>query len=198
MRYPSEHREQTRTKILQEAASAIRAKGPEGVGVAALMKQAGLTHGGFYAHFPSKDALVAEAIGLMFEQARGRFDRAMAESDPRQALANYVDFYLSPLHRDSRTRGCPVAALSGDMARLEPEARGRFAAGATTLSGWLGEALGRIGEAGDPVAAGRSMLSELVGALLLARTATDPAESDAILEASRAAIRARYHLAVSQ
>src|SRR6218665_3067932 len=189
MRYSSEHREETRTKILKEAAGAIRARGPEGVGVAALMKQAGLTHGGFYAHFPSKEALVAEAIGLMFEEARGRFDRAMGESDPRQALANYVDFYLSALHRDARGKGCPVAALSGDMARLAPEARTRFAQGAATLSGWLGEALGRIGVP-DPAPAGRSMLSELVGALLLARTAIEPEDSDAILKASAFSIRA--------
>ncbi|MDG2534795.1 TetR/AcrR family transcriptional regulator [Sphingomonas sp. HITSZ_GF] len=193
MRYPREHSEHTRKKILQEAAGSIRARGPAGVGVAALMKQAGLTHGGFYAHFPSKDALVAEAIALMFEEARGRFDRSMAEADPRQALANYVDFYLSALHRDARGRGCPVAALSGDMARLEPVARTRFAQGAATLSGWLGAALGGIGVP-DPADAGRSMLSELVGALLLARTAIDLAESDAILAASKAAIRARYRL----
>lgn len=193
MRYPNEHREQTRTKILKEAAGAIRARGPEGVGVAALMKQAGLTHGGFYAHFPSKDALVAEAIALMFEEARGRFDRTMAETDPRAALANYVAFYLSAGHRDARTRGCPVAALSGDMARLAPEARTRFAEGAATLSGWLGEALGRIGTP-DAATAGRSMLAELVGALLLARTAVDPEESDAILAASTSAICARFGL----
>ena len=193
MRYSSEHREQTRSKILKEAAGAIRARGPEGVGVAALMKQAGLTHGGFYAHFPSKDALVAEAIGLMFEEARGRFDRAMAESDPRAALSHYVGFYLSAGHRDARGRGCPVAALSGDMARLEPGARERFAKGAATLSGWLGEALGRLGVPDAPDA-GRAMLSELVGALLLARTATDTGESDAILAASATAIRKRYQL----
>lgn len=197
MRYSSEHRQHTRTKILKEAASAIRAKGPEGVAVAALMKQAGLTHGGFYAHFPSKEALVAEAIGVMFEEARGRFDRAMAERDPRAALSGYVAFYLSAGHRDARGRGCPVAALSGDMARLAPEARTRFAEGSATLAGWLGEALGRIGVP-DPAAAGRSMLSELVGALLLARTAIDPAEADAILAASTAAIRARYALEVAQ
>ncbi|HWU94469.1 MAG TPA: helix-turn-helix domain-containing protein, partial [Sphingomonas sp.] len=104
MRYAPNHRELTRTKILKEAAAAIRARGPEGVAVSALMKQAGLTHGGFYAHFASKDALVAEAIGVMFEEARRRFDWALAEADPRGALDRYVGFYLSPLHRDARGR----------------------------------------------------------------------------------------------
>ncbi|WHU04908.1 TetR family transcriptional regulator [Sphingomonas sp. NIBR02145] len=161
--------------------------------MSALMKQAGLTHGGFYAHFPSKDALVAEAIGVMFEEARNRFDWALAEADPRAALDKYVGFYLSPLHRDARGRGCPVAALSGDMARLEPAARERFGQGSTALAQRLGEVLARHGIANAP-AAGRSMLAELVGALLLSRTATDPAESDAILADSAAAIRARYQL----
>lgn len=193
MRYAPQHRQLTRLKILKEAAAAIRAKGPEGVGVSALMKQAGLTHGGFYAHFPSKDALVAEAIGVMFEEARNRFDWALAEADPRAALDKYVGFYLSPLHRDARGRGCPVAALSGDMARLEPAARERFGQGSTALAQRLGEVLARHGIANAP-AAGRSMLAELVGALLLSRTATDPAESDAILADSAAAIRARYQL----
>ncbi len=193
MRYAREHREQTRLKILKEAASAIRAKGPEGVGVSALMKQAGLTHGGFYAHFPSKEALVAEAIGVMFDEARHRFDRTLAEADPRAALDKYVGFYLSPLHRDARGKGCPVAALSGDMARLEPAGRERFGEGITRLSQALGAALGGLGAA-DPERAGRSMLSELVGALLLARAVADPTESDAILADSASAIRARYQL----
>lgn len=195
MRYAPQHRELTRLKILKEAASAIRARGPEGVGVSALMKQAGLTHGGFYAHFPSKEALVAEAIGVMFEEARNRFDWALAEADPRAALDKYVGFYLSPLHRDARGRGCPVAALSGDMARLEPAARERFGQGSTALAHRLGEALARLGIANAP-AAGRSMLAELVGALLLSRTVTDPAESDAILADSASAIRARYQLEI--
>lgn len=193
MRYARQHRELTRLKILEEAAAAIRARGPEGVGVAALMKQAGLTHGGFYAHFASKDALVAEAIGVMFEEARRRFDWALAEVDPCAALDRYVGFYLSPLHRDARGRGCPVAALSGDMARLEPAARARFGDGATALARRLGEALARHG-IDDAQAAGRSMLAELVGALLLSRTVADPVESDAILADSAAAIRARYQL----
>ena len=193
MRYDAEHRGKTREKILKEAATAIRARGPEGVGVAALMKQAGLTHGGFYAHFGSKDALVAEAIGVMFEEARNRFDWTLAEADPRAALDKYVGFYLSPVHRDARGRGCPIAALSGDMARLEPAARERFAKGSTALAQRLGEALARHGIANAP-AAGRSMLAELVGALLLSRTVTDPAESDAILADSAAAIRTRYRL----
>ncbi|WP_423602448.1 TetR/AcrR family transcriptional regulator [Sphingomonas sp. MS122] len=197
MRYDAEHRERTRAKILKEAAVAIRAKGPTGIGVAALMKGAGLTHGGFYAHFRSKDDLVAEAIGVMFEEARNRFDRSRADVDPRQALSDYVGFYLSSMHRDARGKGCPVAALSGDMARLEPESRERFGQGVATLAAWLGKALSAHGVP-EPEAAGRSMLAELVGALLLSRAVADPRESDAILASGAASIRARYRLEDAQ
>lgn len=193
MRYPADHRADTRARILKEAAAAIRARGPEGVGVAALMKRAGLTHGGFYAHFGSKQALVAEAVALMFEQAASRFDRVLAERDPRAALAGYVAFYLSARHRDARDSGCPVAALATDMGRMQPAARERFSRGVATLTRWLGEALDRHGVA-DGSAAGASMLAELVGALTLARAAADPEQSDEILARSRAAIIARYAL----
>jgi TetR/AcrR family transcriptional repressor of nem operon len=193
MRYDAQHRERTRATILKEAANAIRAKGPDGVGVAALMKQAGLTHGGFYAHFKSKDDLVAAAIEVMFDEARNRFDGARAAVDPRQALSAYVGFYLSPLHRDSRGKGCPIAALSGDISRLEPHGRERFGRGVATLAGWLGQMLGAHGIP-DAEAAGRSMLSELVGALLLSRAVADPRESSAILASADASIRARYRL----
>jgi len=193
MRYDAEHRGKTREKILKEAAAAIRAKGPEGVGVAALMKQAGLTHGGFYAHFASKDDLVAEAIGVMFEDARARFDHTMAERDPAAALNAYVTFYLSQRHRDSRDRGCPIAALSTDMARLEPVSRERFGQGIATLTGWLADALGRHGVA-DTGPAASVMLSEMVGALSLSRAVADPAQSDAILAYAATAIRQRFNL----
>jgi TetR/AcrR family transcriptional repressor of nem operon len=94
-----------------------------------MMAQAGLTHGGFYAHFKSKDALVAEAIDAMFEDARARFERTAVERDPRAALRSYVGFYLSRSHRDARDRGCPLPSLSGDLARSEPVSRERFGAG---------------------------------------------------------------------
>ncbi|MEI9926731.1 MAG: TetR/AcrR family transcriptional regulator [Sphingomonas sp.] len=197
MRYDAEHRGKTRETIVREAAAAIRARGPEGVGVAALMKRAGLTHGGFYAHFRSKDELVSEAIALMFAQAAARFDRVLAATDPRAALAGYVDFYLSKHHRDARDSGCPVAALSTDIGRLEPASRERFGSGIGTLSGWLGEALARLGAA-EAGAAGASMLAELVGALTLSRAVADPDQSDLILERSRTAIRNRFGLEPSR
>src|SRR5262245_56464481 len=129
MRYDAEHKERTRQRVLTEAAAAIRAHGPDGIGVAALMSKAGLTHGGFYAHFKSKDDLVAQAIGQMFEEARERFHVNTDDPDPAAALCKYIDIYVSSRHRDSPERGCPLPALSGDLARMSAPARKRFTAG---------------------------------------------------------------------
>ena len=192
MRYDSDHKSETRRRVLKEAAREIRAKGPAGVAVAGIMARAGLTHGGFYAHFESKEALIAAAIDTMFEGARKRFDLATAD-DPRAALLAYVDFYLSAAHRDARENGCPLPSLSGDLARLDPEARLRFGKGVAGLTAKLAEALGRHGIA-DPERAGASMQSEMVGAVTLARAVSDPAQSDAILEDARASVIERFSL----
>ncbi|WCM27721.1 TetR/AcrR family transcriptional regulator [Sphingomonas sp. QA11] len=193
MRYDGDHKSETRRRVLKEAAREIRAKGPGGVGVAGIMARAGLTHGGFYAHFDSKEALVAAAIETMFESAGRRFDATAAGDDPRAALRAYVDFYLSPGHRDAREHGCPLPALSGDLARLDPEARTRFGQGVAGLTARLADALGRHGMA-DSEAAGGSMLAEMVGAVTLSRAVADPAQSDAILDRARASVIARFSL----
>lgn len=193
MRYDSDHKGETRRRVLKEAAREIRAKGPAGVAVAGIMARAGLTHGGFYAHFASKEALVAAAIEAMFESARRRFDRTAIDADPRAALLAYVDFYLSPQHRDAREHGCPLPALSGDLARLDPVSRVRFGEGVATLSGRLAGALRQHGVV-DPDAAGASMLAEMVGAVALSRAVADPAQSDAILRNARASVVARFSL----
>ena len=193
MRYDSDHKSETRKRVLKEAAREIRAKGPGGVAVAGIMARAGLTHGGFYAHFESKEALIAAAIETMFESARSRFDMTAAHDDPRAALRSYVDFYLSPAHRDAREHGCPLPSLSGDLARLDSEARVRFGQGVAGLTGRLADALGRHGVA-DPEKAGASMLQEMVGAVALARAVADPAQSDAILAGARASMIERFSL----
>jgi len=193
VRYSSEHRQQTRERIVQEAAKEVRAKGPDGVAVAGVMARAGLTHGGFYAHFPSKDALVAEAIGAMFADARGRSEALDTLDDPKQALREYLRFYLSRAHRDGTDRGCPLPALSGDIARSPGTARPRFAEGITALSARLAELLARI-EVAQPEAEANALLAQLVGAVSLARAIADTEQSDAILRDTRDQIIARYGL----
>src|SRR3954451_16289556 len=190
MRYDKDHKARTRERILEEAAKAIRAQGPAGVSVGGLMKKAGLTHGDFYAHFGSKDELVAEAIGHMFGGPYANFAKLTEATPPAEALAAYVDFYLSARHRDARDRGCPLPALSGDLARMPASARARFGEGVERLRmsiAALLEAMGR--DDADTLAA--SAIAEMVGAVALARATDDAARSGEILAATRGAVRGR-------
>src|SRR5213593_3905395 len=129
MRYDDNHKERTRARVLAEAAAAIRRRGVERVGVAEVMAAAGLTHGGFYAHFESKDDLIAQAITHMFDTVYGRFLSVTEGREPAEAIARSVDTYLAPSHRLDRATGCPVAILSGDLPNLSDRARERFADG---------------------------------------------------------------------
>jgi TetR/AcrR family transcriptional repressor of nem operon len=193
MRYEPEHKQQTRQKVLRAATRAIRAEGPHRMSVAKVMAKAGLTVGGFYAHFESKDALIAAAIDEMFAEARSRLALEAGDRPPAAALGVYIDFYLSPAHRDSRAAGCPMPALAADLPRLTAKARERFAAGVAGLRGRLAGRLAELGFA-DAETQASSMVAELVGALSLARAEPDPLASDAILERSKAALKYRYSL----
>jgi TetR/AcrR family transcriptional regulator, transcriptional repressor for nem operon len=193
MSQSSDKKAQTRRRVLNEAAAAIRAVGPEGIGVATLMAKAGLTHGGFYAHFKSKDDLVAQAISQMFEDSYELFLRRTANMEPRQALSNYINLYVSPRHRDDPERGCPLPSLSGDLARMPSGARERFAAGLERLTGAIAELLGKLGHS-SPDRLADSVVSEMVGAVALSRAISDGAASNRILERSREAIKSRLGL----
>ena len=193
MRYDAEHKEKTRERVLQEAAKAMRAEGPHRIGVAGVMARAGLTHGGFYAHFASKEDLVEAAIEQMVKEGRARLARETEGRTPAQALCNYIDFYLSAAHRDTRSAGCPLPFLAADAPRLTEPARARFAAGVAGLENALARLLRELGHepAQDEAS---SMLAELVGALSLARAEPDLERSDLILVRSRAALKRRFGL----
>lgn len=192
MRYSTDHKAETHLRVLREAAREIRAKGPVNLAVASVMKRAGLTHGGFYSHFASKEALIGEAIGTVFDEARELARGFDAAGDPRAALLGYIGFYLSRGHRDARERGCPLPALSGDLARSTPDARAPFAVGVAGLTERLSEALAALG-VDNAGAEGSAMLSQMVGAVALAR-AVDGAASDAILADAKASLIARFGL----
>ena len=189
MRYDPEHKQRTREKVLKAAARAIRSQGPHRVGVASVMGKAGLTHGGFYAHFASKDALITAAIGQMFEEARD-WSRLTEQQQPAAALTGYIDFYLSSSHRDAVTVGCPIPVLAAELRRLGKPSREQFAAGVARLTERLRSQLESLG-----IAAARdeasSMLAEMIGALALARAEPNAQRSDAILAGSRQRLKAR-------
>ncbi len=193
MRYGANHKLETRKRVLIEAGKAIRAEGPHKIGVAEVMGRAGLTHGGFYAHFASKDDLVAAAVEGMFDEGRERMVREMTGRSPAQALAAYIDFYLSAAHRDARSTGCPLPFLSADAPRMGHVARERFAGGVRQFSAGLSARLKEL-NVPQPDDAAASLLAELVGALSLARAEPDPGHSDAILERSRVSLKKRFGL----
>ena len=207
MRYDGEHKQKTRERVLKEAAKAIRADGPHRIAVAGVMAKAGLTHGGFYAHFESKDDLVAAAIDTMFGEAKSRFGRETAQpgdaeaasrpARPQDRLIRYIDFYLSAAHRDARTTGCPLPALAADLPRLAQASRERYGQGVAALTQLIADALLALNRPDAPALA-TSALAEMVGALSLARAVADPAQSDAILDASRTALKRRLGLEISQ
>jgi TetR/AcrR family transcriptional regulator, transcriptional repressor for nem operon len=193
MRYDTDHKQQTRARVLDAAAKAIRIAGPDRVGVAGVMAEAGLTHGGFYAHFASKDELVTAAIAHMFEQAGERLRVHTEGRGPGEGIVSYIDFYLSRKHRDARGFGCPMAALSSDLPRLTDEARKIFSAGARRLGDTLAGKLAELGRA-DADVEGRSVVAEMIGALSLSRVEKDAKQSDAILETSKRSLKRRLGL----
>lgn len=193
MRYDADHKQRTHEKVVMEAANAIREFGPDKVGVAALMAKAGLTHGGFYAHFSSKDDLIAQAVDCMFQDRLALLQEACEQPDPGEGLSHYIDFYLSPLHRDRRDRGCPVVALSGDMARMPDLAKVRFEAGLVKMTSLIADLLRRIGVE-QPETMAVSLFTEMVGAMSLARAVASQGHSKAILEQARASVKNRVGL----
>lgn len=193
MRYDTEHKQHTRELILKEAAEAIRKDGPDKVGVAALMAKAGLTHGGFYAHFKSKDELIAEAITIMFETQQNFLRSATEGLAPGPGLATYVDRYLSARHRDHRDQGCPVAALSSDVSRMSMAARRRFDAGLNNMISCIAGLIDGLPRANSRELA-VSMVAEMVGAMGMARSVTDTRLSEQILVAARKSILGRLGL----
>jgi TetR/AcrR family transcriptional repressor of nem operon len=193
MRYDSEHRQRTRERIVREAAVAIRKHGPDRIGIAGLMAKAGLTHGGFYAHFKSKDELVAEAISHMFDDRYAVFRKSMEDVEPAQGLAAYIDRYLTVRHRDQPQKGCPLPSLSGDLARMPAAARKRFEEGTRRLTDSIADAL-RAMKRPHPDALAASVLSEMVGAMAIARAVSNNERSEQILQATRDSIKARIGL----
>src|SRR5256885_5110025 len=128
MRYSKEHKLETRARIVKKASMRLRERGAHGIGVADLMKDAGLTHGGFYAHFDSREALVIEAFTHAMDRSTERWRKLAEQTSPEKRLAMIVNTYLTPLHRDDPGHGCAVPTLGAEIARESPKTRRAFAA----------------------------------------------------------------------
>jgi len=182
MRYAIGHKTRTRTRILETAARLFRRKGYTATGVDAVMAAAGLTAGGFYAHFRSKQAMLAEALDLAFQQSIDRARSRLASSHGADWIRGFITFYLSKEHRDAPERGCPMPALASEVARLNPACRAVF-------EKRLQERLAAIeAHAGAPARSAIPGVALSVGALVLARAVSNRDLSDRILEECRAAL----------
>ena len=187
MRYSKEHKLETHARIVKKASVRLRERGAHGIGVADLMKEAGLTHGGFYAHFDSREALVVEAFGYAMDRSTDRWRQLAGDMPSGDRLATIVDAYLSPQHRDNPGQGCAVPALGAEIARESPKTRKAFAAKLEQMIGMLTE---QIAEAPSKAARKRAMasLATMMGTLVMARVAGSGEFSEEILAAGREAV----------
>jgi TetR/AcrR family transcriptional regulator, transcriptional repressor for nem operon len=189
MRYSKEHKLETHARIVKKAAVRLREKGAHGIGVADLMKEAGLTHGGFYAHFDSREALVMEAFAYAMDRSTERWRKLAEQTAPEKRLATLVDSYLTPLHRDDPGHGCAISALGAEIARESPKTRKAFAA---KLEQMIEMVAAQIPDVPRKTARRQAMasLATMMGTMVLARVAGNGEFSDEILSAGRDAVLA--------
>lgn len=175
-------------RILAVAARAIRRGGFQGVGVADIMKEAGLTHGGFYAHFRNRDALLAEALAHAGQETAAQLQESVArrQAQGSGAFRALVEAYLSERHLAEIEAGCAVAALASEMPRQAAEVRAAAAQRVRSLVASVRQVLPE----GATAAAAVALASQMVGALQLARALGDNAEGRALLKAAREALLA--------
>lgn len=174
---------QTRDRIVASAAAIFRQQGVEGARLADIMAGAGLTHGGFYKHFASKEALLAEACEHASAIEAGKM-LTSAQEVQHGGLAAIAASYLSPDHRDDPAQGCPFAAIGEDLARSDQAVRTAATEGCRRLVDVLARQSPQLSDAAAQAAAW-TQLATLVGAMTLARIVNDPSLSDSILDHAR-------------
>ncbi|WP_457443866.1 TetR/AcrR family transcriptional regulator [Roseateles sp. P5_E4] len=176
-------KEASHERIVSAAARAIRRSGYDGTGVADIMKEAGLTHGAFYAHFPSREAMLAEAAGLACAQAAAAVADAVAHTPPDKTLETMLHAYLSKAHVEQVELGCPLAALGSETSRQAPEVRRVTTRHIKAMVDLIAR---QSPDWGQPAAHEHALvtLATMVGALLLARAVDEPALSSSMLDAA--------------
>jgi len=182
MRYDPQHKSQTRDRIVRNAARKLRAEGLSGPGVASVMKASGLTVGGFYKHFRSKDELLADAIAEGFSESGEKIYSSLQNVLREDRWREFVRLYLSPEHCDHPDSGCPVAALAPELGRAKPGVRKRIA-GLIKGYRWIEFMPGRT-------LAERErnffvIFSAMAGAVSIARILTEPVDRERVLASVR-------------
>lgn len=185
MRYATDHKVTTRSRILQAASEVFRERGVAATGVDEVMRRAGLTHGGFYAHFRGKSELVAEACASGFDAGRTNLARIAALRTRRDRVRALVLSYLSPRHRDNPAGGCLVAAMGFEAARATGAARQSYSAALQQHRARLAAALRLATDEIENERLATALLGQLVGALILARSVADPIESAIVLQQAK-------------
>ena len=190
MRYSREHKLETHARIVRKASVRLRQKGAHGVGVADLMKEAGLTHGGFYAHFNSRDDLVIEAFTHAMDRSTERWRKLAEQTSREKRFAMIVDSYLTSLHRDDPGRGCAIPTLGAEIARESSRTRRVFAGRLDQMIDMLAD---QIPDLPRKAARKRAMaaMATMIGTLVMARVAGSGEFSDEILGAGREALLGR-------
>jgi TetR/AcrR family transcriptional repressor of nem operon len=190
MRYSKEHKQETHARIVRKAAVRLREKGAHGIGVADLMKEAGLTHGGFYAHFDSREALVIEAFSHAMDRSTERWRKVAEEVPPEKRLATIVDTYLTETHRDDPGHGCAVPTLGAEIARETPKTRKAFALKLEQMIDMMAD---QILDVPRKTARKQAMatLATMMGTIVMSRIAGNGELSEEVLSAGREAVLGR-------
>jgi len=184
MRYRLEHRAEIHRKIVKDAARRVRAEGLTGAAVSAVMRDAGLTHGGFYKHFRSKDELVVESLREAFRETADRLARVGEQAQPGTAWKAIVKAYLSPEHCDHAEFGCPLAALAPELARSDKAMKAQILGELTKYKGRMLPFMpGR--RAADKERAFEVIISTMLGAIAIARMLPDQAARARVLGSAR-------------
>jgi len=184
MRYQSEHKAEIHQRIVKDGSRRVRAEGITGAAVSAVMRDAGLTHGGFYKHFESKDELLMASLGEAFQEVAERLAHAAEQSRPGTAWKAIVKAYLSPEHCDHADCGCPLAALAPELARADKAMKVPIVAELikykTRMLPWMP---GR--RTADKERAFFSIFSTMIGAVAIARILPDQTARARVLASAR-------------
>ncbi len=185
MRRSKQEKQRTHARIVEAAARQFRAAGIKGTGIDDLMRQAGLTHGGFYTHFRHKEALIVEACAAGFAQTQQKLNNGVRMAPANGQIQAILNGYLSTSHRDHPEDGCVMPTLAAEIARSSPEVRASFTQIYRTFLEYLDSCLPATAET-HPTDDALALLAGMVGTMLLARAIDDGELSERLLRVNRA------------